>query len=164
MVAVYQTAYPRLKKDLKPEELGDVYTPTVAEKSFARKHSQRASAGYLGLLVQLKTVQRLGRFVTLKEIPLVIIQHIKDNSLSRVSVGELRAYYTSGTKDRHIKLIRKHLSLQPYDSNKTPDLIRNWALDAAKTKEALPDIINVALEYLVKENHELPGFHTLFNA
>src|SRR5690606_18785759 len=75
---------------------------------------------------------------------------------------ELRSYYAAGTKDRHIKLIRQHLNLKPYDSNSTPDLIRRWALEAAKTKEALPDIINVALEYLVKENHELPGFHTLF--
>lgn len=162
MVAIYQTAYPRIKKDIKPEELGVIYTPSLSDTQFAQNHSRRTSAAYLGLLVQLKIVQRLGRFVPLNDIPNVIIQHIKKACQSRVSFIELRTYYASGTKDRHIKLIRQHLNLQPYDSSKTPDLIRSWALDAAKTKEALPDIINVTLEYLVKENHELPGFHTLF--
>lgn len=31
MVAIHQTAYLRLKKDLKPEEFGDEYTPTTKE-------------------------------------------------------------------------------------------------------------------------------------
>jgi len=162
VVAIYQAAYPRIKKDLKPEDLGDVYTPNATDKLFAQKHTQCASAAYLGLLVQLKSVQRLGRFVTPNEIPKVIIQHITNTSRSRVSLGELRAYYASGAKDRHIKLIGQHLSPLSYDSNSTPNLIRNWAMDAAKTKEALPDIINITLEYLAKENHEPPGFHTLF--
>lgn len=162
MVAIHQTAYPRIKKELRPEDLGDIYTPNSSDKRFAQKHTQRASGAYLGLLIQLKIVQRLGRFVTLNEISDVIIQHITKAARSRVSLSELRSYYAAGTKDRHIKLIRQHLNLKPYDSNSTPDLIRLWALDAAKTKEALPDIINVALEYLVKENHELPGYHTLF--
>lgn len=32
MVATHQTAYPRLKKDLKPEELGDVYGKEIDKR------------------------------------------------------------------------------------------------------------------------------------
>ena len=42
-----------------------------------------------------------------------------------------------------------------------PELAQIWALEAATTKEALPDIINVTLEYLVKERYELPAFSVL---
>src|SRR5690606_24802427 len=106
MVAIHQTAYPRIKKELRPEDLGDIYTPNSSDKRFAQKHTQRASGAYLGLLIQLKIVQRLGRFVTLNEIPDVIIQHITKAARSRVSLSELRSYYAAGTKDRHIKLIK----------------------------------------------------------
>ncbi len=58
-------------------------------------------------------------------------------------------------------MIRKYLGLQPYDNDATGILIFQWALEAAKTKEALADIINVSLEYLVKEKYELPPFSIL---
>jgi len=48
-----------------------------------------------------------------------------------------------------------------YDAAKTSELARIWALEVATTKEALPDIINVTLEYLVKERYELPAFSVL---
>lgn len=40
----------------------------------------------------------------------------KDACCSRVSLKALRGYFASGTKDRHIKLIRSYLDLKPYDS------------------------------------------------
>lgn len=142
MVAIYHTAYPRLKKDLSSHELGDVYTPTPEELRFAQRHSKRSTAAYLGLLVQLKLVQRLGRFVSIGEVPTVIIDHIRAHSGCRVSTHELRPYYSSGAEDRHIKLIRGYLNIRPYDSAKTGELVADWARSAARTKEALADIIN----------------------
>jgi TnpA family transposase len=161
MVAVYHTAYPRLKNDLSAHELGDVYTPTDKELRFAQRHSKRSTAAYLGLLVQLKLVQRLGRFVALSEVPNVIINHIRTHSGCRITIRELKPYYTSGAKDRHIKLIRGYLKIRPFDSTTTAAQVRGWAKAAAKTKEALADIINVTLEHLVKEQYELPAFSVL---
>lgn len=77
MAAIYQTAYPRIKSDITQEELGDVYTPTPEDQEFTLRHCKRTSTSFLGLLIQLKTTQRLGRFVALGEIPKVIILHIK---------------------------------------------------------------------------------------
>jgi hypothetical protein len=161
MAAIYQTAYPRIKSDITEDELGDVYTPTSEDKKFALRHCKRASASFLGLLVQLKITQRLGRFVNLGEIPKVIITHIKNQCRSRVALKNLQTYYTSGAKDRHVKLIRRHLNIKAYVAAKTSELAQIWALEAATTKEALPDIINVTLEYLVKERYELPAFSVL---
>ncbi len=71
MAAIYQTAYPRIKSDITEDELGDVYTPTPEDQKFALRHCKRTSASFLGLLIQLKITQRLGRFVNLGEIPKV---------------------------------------------------------------------------------------------
>ena len=161
MAAIYQTAYPRIKSDITEDELGDVYTPTPEDEKFALRHCKRTSASFLGLLIQLKITQRLGRFVNLGEIPKVIITHIKNQCRSRVTLKDLQTYYTSGAKDRHVKLIRRHLNIKAYDAAKTSELAQIWALEAATTKEALPDIINVTLEYLVKERYELPAFSVL---
>ena len=86
MAAIYQTAYPRIKSDITPNELGDVYTPTSEDLEFALRHCKRTSAAFLGLLIQLKTTQQLGRFVPLGEIPKVIIAHIKNQCRSRVTL------------------------------------------------------------------------------
>ena len=161
MAAIYQTAYPRIKSNITEDELGDVYTPTPEDQKFALRHCKRTSASFLGLLIQLKITQRLGRFVNLGEIPKVIITHIKNQCRSRVTLKDLQTYYTSGAKDRHVKLIRRHLNIKAYDAAKTSELAQIWALEAATTKEALPDIINVTLEYLVKERYELPAFSVL---
>ncbi len=161
MVAVYQTAYPRIKKDITTGELGDVYTPTRKERQFALKHCKKNTASYLGIIVQLKILQRLGRFVTYAEIPKSIVTHIKQRIKSKVTNKQLKNYYSSGTKDRHVRLIRQYLRIKPYDYDVTSQLVRGWALEAAKTKEELADIINVTIERLVKENFELPGFREL---
>lgn len=161
MTAIYQTAYPRIKSNISQDELGDIYTLTAEEQKFALRHCKRASVSYVGLLIQLKTTQRLGRFSSLSELPKAIVTHIKKQCLSRATQKDIQGYFVSGAKDRHVKLIREYLDIKPYNAINTSKLVKNWALDAAKTKERLPDIINVTLEYLVKERYELPGFTTI---
>lgn len=159
MVAVYQTAYPRLKKSLSQKDLEEFYTPTKDEEAFALSICKRNSISYWGLLLQVKIVQRLGRFVTSKEIPRSIKSHLKYSVNSTKKISELNAYFSSGTKDRHIKKIRKFLELQPYIVKKADPIVLNWAIDAAKTKQELADIINVTLERLIKDRYELPTFY-----
>lgn len=127
MAAIYQTAYPRIKSDITQDELGDIYTPTPDDQQFALRHCKRTSTSFLGLLVQLKTTQRLGRFVKLSEIPKLIIVHIKTHCRSRATIQDLNAYYASGSKDRHVKLIRRHLNINAYDAAKTSELTQSCA-------------------------------------
>lgn len=161
MVAVYQTAYPRLKSEISAEALEEIYTPTPAEKRFVSRHCRSKTASHLGMLIQLKLVQRLGRFPSYAEIPAIIIQHIKQLTRSKITKNQLKNYFSSGSRDPHIKLIRRYLGLSPYQANHTSVQVKQWALDAADTKESVADIINVTIERLVKANIELPGFHEL---
>lgn len=133
MTATHQTAYPRIKSDITQEELGDVYTLTPEDQRFALRHCKRSSASFLGLMAQLKTTQRLGRFVSLGEIPKVIIAHIKNQCRSRVTLKDLQSYYSSGAKDRHVKLIRRHLNIK---ASQVTTIYRSW-FNSTKSSDLL---------------------------
>jgi hypothetical protein len=46
MAAIYQTAYPRIKSGITPNELGDVYTPTDEDLGAGCGDDQRSAAGH----------------------------------------------------------------------------------------------------------------------
>lgn len=54
-----ETAYPRLKTHLSARDLALSYTPNVDEQAFVQQ-SARSAVARLGLLILLKTFQRLG--------------------------------------------------------------------------------------------------------
>jgi hypothetical protein len=72
MSGIRDTAYPQMKSAPSARELADVYTPNFVELVWAEKRT-RESAPRVGLLVLLKTFQRLGYFVSLPEIPRPIL-------------------------------------------------------------------------------------------
>lgn len=68
MTAIHETAYPRIRSNVTDKELVELYTPTEEQLSFADENAQ-APVQKLGLLVLLKSFQRLGYFPMLREIP-----------------------------------------------------------------------------------------------
>src|ERR1700675_4160349 len=75
MPSVSDTAYPRFKINPSAKELNELYTPTVYELAFARERA-RQPLQRAGLLLLLKTFQRLGYFAVCAEIPAPIIRHV----------------------------------------------------------------------------------------
>ena len=75
MTAIHETAYPRIRSNVTDKELVELYTPTGEQLSFANQNAQ-APVQKLGLLVLLKSFQRLGYFPMLREIPPRVIRHI----------------------------------------------------------------------------------------
>ena len=75
MPSIAETAYPRLKSQVTDKELQEIYTPSQRELQFAKQQTRRGLT-QLGLLVQLKTFQRLGYFIPCQEVPSLIIEHI----------------------------------------------------------------------------------------
>ncbi|WP_411725890.1 DUF4158 domain-containing protein [Methyloglobulus sp.] len=69
------TAYPRFKSRLSQTELEQFYTPSDTELMFGNS-TTRLTATRLGFVLLLKTYQRLGYFVTSKQVPNSIIEHI----------------------------------------------------------------------------------------
>lgn len=75
MPTLHDTAYPRVKSTVTDKELQEVYTPTPDDVAFAERVT-RLPATKVGLLVLLKTFQRLGYFLPFAQIPRQIVTHV----------------------------------------------------------------------------------------
>jgi TnpA family transposase len=160
MPTVQQTAHPTLKSEITQDSLDEGFQVTTADKRFVSRHCRSKSAAHLGMMVQLKVAQCLGRFLPYAKIPSPVIKHIKAQLGSTIKLGQLKNYFKLSTKDKHVKFIRKHLKLSPYNTA-AAEQVQAWAIEAAKTKESVADIINVTLERLIRGCIELPGFREL---
>jgi TnpA family transposase len=157
--SLQDTAYPRLKHNITDKELATIYTPTLDELSLAEQHTKGSSAK-LNFLILLKTFQRLGYAVALASIPARIVQHIAASTQVSTSLTELANYDASGTRKRHLLVIRDYLHLHPFDT--TAQAVTVTAMEtAAMTKHDLVDLVNIAIEELVHQRFELPAFSQL---
>src|ERR1700751_2867573 len=159
MPSVSDTAYPRFKINPSAKELNELYTPTVQELAFARERA-RQPLQRAGLLLLLKTFQRLGYFAACAEIPVPIIRHVFRCTALAVLPEQLQAYDASTARDRHTALIREFLGVTAYGPA-AREVVVETCLQAARTRDDLPDLINMAIEELIRQRFELPAFSTL---
>jgi hypothetical protein len=157
--SAHETAYPRLKSNPSPNELATVYTPTREETALADRVA-RGEIAHLGFLILLKTFQRLGYFIQLRDVPPVIIEHVVHTQGFLVAPGGLDDYDESGTRRRHVAVIRAHQRVKPFGAAGLV-VLGKAVRDAAQAKEDLADIMNVAIEELIRQAFELPGFTTI---
>jgi TnpA family transposase len=162
MPSVHETAYPRLKSHPSPHDLATVYTPSKDEVALAEGVT-RSEIARLAFLILLKTFQRLGYFVQLRDVPRTIVEHIAHTQGFLVTPAGLADYDASGTRRRHVPIIRAHQCVNAFGAEGQA-VLRRAVWEATHTKEDLADIINVAIEELVRHGYELPGFTTLQEA
>jgi Domain of unknown function (DUF4158) len=159
MPAIQDTAYPRLKATLSEREAREMYTPTAEERDLARR-STTGQVALVAFLCLLKTYQRLGYPTPLTAIPTQIVEHIAHGVGHSITTGELLGYDASGTRRRHLAIIRSHLGVHKFVA------AAQHAMDVAMematlTKDDLVDLINIAIEELVRQRFELPAYSTL---
>ncbi|MCH7313121.1 Tn3 family transposase [Acinetobacter sp. ANC 3882] len=160
MVDVYETAYPRFKPDLTTQEIQAIYSPSQEDIKFARG-STKALPLCIYLMVLLKSIQRLGYFPMLSEVPNSIIQFlIKQFTERNVSIKSLISVENSDSRQRFMEYIRLYLKVKPI-TPETIKAIEQASQQAAETKQELADIINVVIEELIRQSFELPAFSTL---
>ena len=159
MPRVEETAYPRLKTTVSPRDLALVYTPSWDETALASRAAKGASAR-LGFLVLFKTYQRLGYPIALTDVPEVIVEHIARSVTLPAAALNPAAYDAAGTRRRHLAVIRDYLHVRPFGPPARHVMVRALG-EAARTKGDLIDLINVAIEELVRQQYELPAFSTL---
>ena len=159
MPTIQETAYPRLKSTVSAADLVAIYTPTPEDQSLA-KQITRGKPAYLGFLILLKTFQRLGYFVPVKQVPAAIVEHIAAVTESEEAVADLENYDLSKTRKRHTHAIRDSLQIQFFGKEARHIMIVAMS-EAATTKDELADLINVAIEELVRKKYELPAFNAL---
>jgi hypothetical protein len=162
MPGISDTAYPRLKPNPSANELDEVYTPNLFECGWAEQRT-RAPVPRIGLLVLLKTFQRLGYFVMMNEVPKPILQHVaKCAGYDAVSDG-LASYDASSVRRRHLALVRDYVKVSAW-CEVSQKIMGDACREAARTRDDLADIINLALEDLVRQRYELPAFNTVLRA
>lgn len=157
MASIDRTAYPRFKRVVSARELAEVFTPTSDEVTWARGKTQR-DEHCLALVVRLKSYQRLGYFSKLDAVPAVVIDHVR----AAIELPEDVEAETDAdrTAKRHREFVRKYLGVK-YESAKIRSVAEKAIREAVQTKDNPADLINVALEELVRERCELPGYTTL---
>jgi TnpA family transposase len=138
-------------------ELHVFYTPTSEEIEWAGEatHSDEA---LLGMVLALKCYQRMGRFPKPDEVPELVIDHVR-RSLD-VGLGVSPVYGSDRTQRHHRGLIRKRVGVT-YNPAKAREVAAEAVREVAEKMNHPPDLINVALEMLVAQSLELPGFTTL---
>jgi TnpA family transposase len=155
---IADTAYPRLTAS--PTGAGlEAFTPTAAELSFAQRNTRR-SGPRLALLILLKTFQRLGYFVQIAAVPEPIVSHVAASARLSNAVTGLAAYDGTTYRTRLLKLVRSYVGVSDYDGT-ARGVATRASLEAARSRDDLADIINAAIEELVRRRYELPAFGTL---
>lgn len=157
MTSIERTAYPRFKRYYTPNELRQIWTPTIEEKNWGLSHTS-GETNYINLIVLLKVFQRLGYLPLINDVPYQITEHLK-KELSLVTEIQL-GYESSRTLYRHRSLIRSYLQVTQYNSNARL-LIKEIVTKKAYIMDNPADLINVAIEELIKERYELPSFREL---
>jgi TnpA family transposase len=156
MASIERTAYPRLKQQFTKSELRDFYTPTLDEISFVQEKARRSETR-LHLLALLKTFQKLGYFLNLEDVSesllkfLRIVLNLPADALPLVARNTLY---------QHQSTILEYLNVKSYD-RAARRLVVKTVFEAAQTMDNPADLINAAIEELIKERYELLAFSTL---
>jgi hypothetical protein len=157
VTSIERTAYPRFKGTVTARELHESFTPGLGEIDWARELT-RSPEHLLALVVLLKSFQRLGYFPNLYEVPIVVVEHVR----GYLDMGlEVDAVHDSDrTAERHRAWIRERAGVVR-DMKQARKLAEQAIYDAVQVKDNPADLINVALEELVRAGLELPGYSAL---
>lgn len=162
MTAIHETAYPRLRAQLTDQQLQEWYTPIPDELRFVERQAQ-SHVARLGLLVLLKTFQRLGYFPSWAAIPLRLVVHLAATVGVSNAADAWQKYEHSQFRWQHMQRIRQYLRVNAYSDGGRRVLL-SALVEAAQSKDLIADIINCGLEALLHARYELPAFSTLVRA
>jgi hypothetical protein len=160
MPSIQDTTYPRIKSTLTEKELDEVYTPQRKEIAWAEAKS-KGTLQQLALLVLIKSVQKLGIFKGVDEIPEVIVQHIANKALLPMPTKEdWQEYSKTRTAKRHVRFVRDYLQIHPF-GQEGQKVMMDTMTKLAYSKDDPADFVNAAIEELIRQQYELPVFNTL---
>ena len=159
MTLIERTAYLRFGQNSSASELAQLYTPTLRELDVARATTRGNEERTLAFLVMLKSFQKLGYFPKPEEVPEVVFSHVR--SCLGLNQDVLPAP-PQRSRQRYRDTIRDYLRVKVY-GDEARRVATEAVAEAAASMDDPADLINVAIEELVKERFELPAFSTLDN-
>ena len=112
----------------------------------------------LALMVLLKSFQKLGYLPRLSKVPNPIKRHITRQFADSLQL-ELNDLSPT-TRSRYRQAIHKYLNVKPYRQGGDKVVAQVVRLSAATMSDPA-DLINVAIEELLRQQYELPAYRTL---
>lgn len=156
MASIERTAYPKLKVNISQKELHEKYSLLLPEiqNAYSSVKSDDFVVRYLTLL---KCFQHLGYFPDEDEIPSIIVKHIANQLSLKKSIDNVK-YTRKGTLYKHHALIRDFLKVKQYDKH-AQELLINVVTKNSYTMDNPADLINSAIDVLIKNSYELPAYY-----
>ncbi len=156
MTAIDRTAYPRFRATLTPSELHEHFTPTAAELALAEAQTPDA-AGKLAFLTLYKCMQVLNYLPSEEEIPPEVVEHLR--WYLRLDASVL-AEVSPRSRRRYALVIRQAIGVK-HAVQEALQVARTAMEQAAQVRDHPADLINAALETLLKQWYEFPAFSAL---
>lgn len=155
MTAIERTAYPRFKQTFTEQELAEFYTLTNEEKKLVRTKAS-GKRQQLALAILLKGYQKLGYLPRVDEVPKQIRHHIAEQLTLPKEVSNV----PDASRKRYRQTIRSYLQVKSYGQGGEQIVIKAIR-QSTQTMSDPADLINVAIEQLIRHQFELPAFSTL---
>lgn len=159
MVSIRRTAYPFFKKQVTKEELESTYNLNEQELQLICRSANGKSQS-LTFAVLLKARQKLNYFPKLEAVPSQVKNYISKQMAIDDGLSLLDDIKNKKTVSKYRKIIRHYLRCKTYVTSGVHQ-VRKVIATAAYTMSDPADLINVAIEELVKENIEFPAFSSL---
>lgn len=148
--------YPELPDPLTPGDLQQLFCPSSDERRWAPTVA-RTPASQVALLVHLKMFQTIGRFARAADVPLVAIEYVA-RRLGVESAASL--IFADRTLYRHRPTILNRLEVVSWGAE-TRALAEATMFKAARARTDPADIINSAIDALIRHGFELPALAIL---
>lgn len=148
--------YPELPDPLTPRDLQHLFSPSFDERQWAPTVTRTAES-QVALLVQLKVFQTIGRFLRSADIPPAATDHVA-RRMGMESGSNLT--FHDRTLSRHRHSILKRLKVATWGAE-AHALAQATMCKTAHARTEPADIINSAIDALIRHDFELPTLATL---
>jgi TnpA family transposase len=155
MASIERTAYPRFRRLVTARELASL-SPSEDDVAWAREHT-RSGEHLFSLVLSLVCFGQLGYFPRPGEMPVAVVEHVRRGlGLPQGTAAWCEARNVKAQR----QLVRARLDVA-HDPRRARAVAEAGIRSAAEVMNHPPDLINVALELVVKASLELPAFSTL---
>jgi TnpA family transposase len=148
--------YPKLAQRLSAADLHRIFYPTHKERQWAQTVA-RSPSSQVALLVQLKIFQAVGRFLPMKDVPALGIEYVAQKLATEC---EPRVVYARATLYRHQAAVLEYLGVTSW-GDQARELAESTMTKVAKVRTDPADLINAAVDTLVRHRFELPALIAL---
>jgi len=148
--------YPRMPEPLTESDLAGLFTVSPQEDHWARTVARKGPSLAV-LLTHLKVFQHVGRFLPIAELPAAAMAFVI--AQARLEMPSDFGY-DRRTLYRHHRAIREFLGITPWGA-KARAIASGAIVAAAEARVDPADLINAAIDALIRERCELPMLSTL---